>query len=137
VCVGLWATTKAVLLPDGKVLIGHGVNRSANCNVDGRPCTYEEKEGLHSRMIDPATGRITRLASTTVSRGRHGTATLLPDATAFFAGENREALVRPDDPSFPLMSSSGHRESDRNSVGERGSTGDHENTSCLREVPYA
>ena len=23
----------------------------------------------------------------------------------FFAGENREALVRPDDPSFPLMSS--------------------------------
>jgi hypothetical protein len=30
---------------------------------------------------------------------------LLPDATVFFAGENREALVRPDDPSFPLMAS--------------------------------
>jgi hypothetical protein len=40
-----------------------------------------------------------------VSRGLHGTATLLPDATVFIAGENREALVRPDDPSFPLMSS--------------------------------
>jgi hypothetical protein len=36
------ATTKAVLLPDGKVLIGQGVNRSGNCNVDGRPCAYEE-----------------------------------------------------------------------------------------------
>jgi hypothetical protein len=99
------ATTKAVLLPDGKVLIGQGVNRSANCNVDGRPCTYEEKEGLHFQMFDPANGTVTRLARTTVSRGLHGTATLLPDATVFFAGENREALVRPDDPSFPLTTS--------------------------------
>jgi hypothetical protein len=40
-----------------------------------------------------------------VSRGLHGTATLLPDASVFFAGENREELVRPNDPSFPLMSS--------------------------------
>jgi Galactose oxidase-like, Early set domain/Kelch motif len=99
------ATTKAVLLPDGKVLIGQGVNRSANCSVDGRPCTYEEKEGLHFQMFDPATGSVTRLAKTTVSRGLHGTATLLPDASVFFAGENREALVRPDDPSFPMMTS--------------------------------
>jgi hypothetical protein len=99
------ATTKAVLLPDGKVLIGQGVNRSPSCNVDGRPCTYEEKEGLHFQMFDPADGSIRRLARTTVSRGLHGTATLLPDATAFFAGENREALVRPDDPSFPLTTS--------------------------------
>ena len=99
------ATTKAVLLPDGKVLIGQGVNRSLTCSVGGRPCTYEEKEGLHFQMFDPATGSVTKLARTTVSRGLHGTATLLPDATAFFAGENREALVRPDDPSFPLMTS--------------------------------
>jgi galactose oxidase len=103
------ATTKAVLLPDGKVLIGHGVNRSPNCTVQEggvtRACTYEEKEGLHFQMFDPATGGITKLARTTVSRGLHGTATLLPDATVFFAGENREALVRPDDPSFPLMTS--------------------------------
>ena len=98
------ATTKAVLLPDGKVLIGQGVNRSANCTVDGRPCTYAEKEGLHFQVFDPATNTTTRLARTTVSRGLHGTATLLPDATVFFAGENREALVRPDDPNFPLMS---------------------------------
>jgi hypothetical protein len=92
-------------LPDGKVLIGQGVNRSANCTVDGRPCTFEEKEGHHFQMFDPATGSVKRLAKTTVSRGLHGTATLLPDATVFFAGENREALVRPDDPSFPLQTS--------------------------------
>lgn len=48
------STTKAVLLPDGKVLIGHGVNRSPDCTVDGRPCTFEEKEGLHFQMFDPA-----------------------------------------------------------------------------------
>lgn len=99
------STTKAVLLPDGKVLIGQGVNRSNNCTVDGRPCTYIEKEGLHFQMFDPDTGGIRRLARTTVSRGLHGTATLLPDGTVFFAGENREALVRPDDPSFPMTSS--------------------------------
>ncbi|HEX9689345.1 MAG TPA: galactose oxidase-like domain-containing protein [Thermoanaerobaculia bacterium] len=99
------ATTKAVALPDGKVLIGQGVNRSENCTVDGRPCTYEEKEGLNFQMFDPATGSVRKLAKTTVSRGLHGTATLLPDGTVFFAGENREALVRPDDPSFPLMTS--------------------------------
>jgi len=98
------ATTKAVLLPDGKVLIGQGVNRSPNCTVNGNPCTYEEKEGLHFQMFDPATGSVTRLGRTTVSRGLHGTATLLPDGSVFFAGENREALVRPDDPNFPLMS---------------------------------
>src|SRR5262249_50616438 len=97
------ATTKAVLLPDGKVLIGQGVNRSPNCTVDGRPCTYDEREGLHFQMFDPATGSVTKLAKTTVSRGLHGTATLLPDGSVFFAGENREALVRPDDPSFPMM----------------------------------
>ena len=99
------ATTKAVLLPDGKVLIGQGVNRAANCTVDGRPCTFEEREGHAFQMFDPSTGAVKKLAKTTVSRGLHGTATLLPNATVFFAGENREALVRPDDPSFPLMSS--------------------------------
>jgi len=90
-------TTKAVVLPDGKVLIGHGLNRALP--------TYEQKEGLRFQMYDPATETTTPLGVTTVSRGLHGTATLLPDATVFFAGENREALVRPDDPSFPLTTS--------------------------------
>ncbi len=99
------STTKAVLLPDGKVLIGHGVNREAECNVGGRPCTFEEREGHNFQMFDPATGSVTKLTKTTVSRGLHGTATLLPDASVLFAGENREALVRPGDPAFPLETS--------------------------------
>jgi hypothetical protein len=90
-------TTKAVVLPDGKVLIGHGLNRALP--------TYEQKEGLRFQLYDPATETTTPLGVTTVSRGLHGTATLLPDATVFFAGENREELVREDDPSFPLMTS--------------------------------
>jgi len=103
------ATTKAVVLPDGQVLIGHGVNRSGACTIEeggvSRPCTFDEREGHFFQMLDPSTGRVTRLARTTVSRGLHGTATLLPDASVFFAGENREALVRSDDPSYPLMAS--------------------------------
>ena len=106
------STTKAVVLPDGKVLIGHGVNRATGagaCTItDGtttRPCTFAEKEGHFFQMFDPATGQVTRLAQTTVSRGLHGTATLLPDGSVFFAGENREALVRNDDPAFPLAAS--------------------------------
>jgi hypothetical protein len=83
--------TKAVPLPDGKVLVGRRVNRSPGHNVNGIPCTYEEREGLHFQMFDPATSSFTKLARTTVSRGLHG----MPDATVFFAGENREALVRP------------------------------------------
>jgi hypothetical protein len=103
------STTKAVLLPDGKVLIGHGVNRSGTCTVtEGgvtRACSFAEREGHFFQMLDPATGQVRRLAQTTVSRGLHGTASLLPDGSVFFAGENREALVRVDDPSYPLMAS--------------------------------
>jgi len=94
-------TSKAVLLPDGKVWLGHGTNRGAT----GRP--YEEREGLRFQMLDPNAGTVTPLVRTTVSRALHGTATLLPDATVFIAGENREALVRPDDPSFPMQTSYG------------------------------
>ena len=105
------ATTKAVVLPDGNVLIGHGVNRSITCAPGDRLC-FDEKEGHYFQMFDPravdrgaGTIDVRRLARTSVSRGLHGTATLLPDATVFFAGENREALVRPDDPYYPLAAS--------------------------------
>ncbi len=87
-------TSKAVVLPDGMVLIGHG--------TFAQGATFEERAGLRFQLYDPATGTTRGLAKTTVVRGLHGTATLLPDATVFFAGENREALIRTDDPSFPL-----------------------------------
>lgn len=85
--------SKAVVLPDGKVLIGQGLFR------DG--AIFEERNGLRFQLFDPETGETRGLAATTVSRGLHGTATLLPDATVFFAGENREALIQTDDPSYP------------------------------------
>jgi hypothetical protein len=99
-------TTKAVVLPDGKVLIGQGLNRSLPGTGDPA-LDFERREGLRFQMFDPATGITTPLARTTVSRGLHGTATLLPDASVFFAGENREALVRSNDPSFPMVASYG------------------------------
>ncbi|HEU4893833.1 MAG TPA: galactose oxidase-like domain-containing protein [Vicinamibacterales bacterium] len=104
------ATTKVVLLPDGQVLVGQGVNRGVTCPAGDVEC-FDEKEGHFFQMFDPSVVdrgldiETRRLARTTVSRGLHGTATLLPDASVFFAGENREALIRPDDPRFPLLSS--------------------------------
>jgi hypothetical protein len=97
-------TRKAVVLPNGKVLLGHGLNRGL-ASVGDPVADYERREGLRFHMYDPATFSLTPLARTTVSRGLHGTATLLPDGSVLFAGENREALVRNNDPSFPLMSS--------------------------------
>ena len=89
-----------------KVLIGQGVNRTVTCPAGDTQC-FDEKEGHFFQMFDPSeVDRGTRdLGEATGpddrSRGLHGTATLMPDGTAFFAGENREALVRPDDPRFP------------------------------------
>ena len=98
------STRKAVVLPDGKVLLGHGLNR--NLPSVGNPVQdFERREGLRFHMFDPTSGTVTPLARTTVSRGLHGTATLLPDARVLFAGENREALVRSNDPSYPLTTS--------------------------------
>jgi len=87
-------TSKAVVLPDGKVFIAHGLFAAG--------ATFEERSGLRAQMFDPKTGMTTAMARTTVARGLHGTATLLPDGTVFAAGENREALIRTDDPSFPM-----------------------------------
>jgi hypothetical protein len=101
------ATSNAVVLPDGRVLIGHGLNRGLP-SIGDRTLDFERREGLRFQMFDPTTGATSRLTTTTVSRGLHGTATLLPDATVLFAGENREALVRPNDPSFPMTASYGH-----------------------------
>ena len=98
------STRKAVVLPDGKVLLGHGLNR-ALASAGDPVLDFERREGLRFHMFDPNTFAVTALVKTTVSRGLHGTATLLPDGSVLFAGENREALIQPNDPSFPLMSS--------------------------------
>ena len=87
-------TSKAVVLPDGRIVIGNGLFPQG--------ATFEERAGLRYQLFNPADGTTRAMAKTTVPRGLHGTATLLPDGTVLFAGENREALVRPDDPSFPL-----------------------------------
>ena len=80
------ATTKVVLLPDGNVLVGQGVNRDVTCAPGDTRC-FDEKEGhffqiFDHRDVDRGTGMISvkQLALTTVSRGLHGTATLLPTA---------------------------------------------------------
>ena len=86
--------TKAVLLPDGKVVLGHGLFPAGT--------TFEQRAGSRFQMFNPQTGVTMPMALTTVARGLHGTATLLPDGSVMFAGENREALIRPDDPSFPM-----------------------------------
>lgn len=86
--------SNAVVLPDGQVLIGHGIFPQGE--------TFEEQNGLRFQLYDPETGQTRGLTTSTVRRGLHGTATLLPDATVLFAGENREALISSDDPSFPL-----------------------------------
>jgi hypothetical protein len=99
-------TSKAVVLPDGTILVGHGLNRGLPSTGDPA-LDFERREGLRFQLFDPATGVTRPLARTTVSRGLHGTATLLPDGSVFFAGENREALVRPNDPSYPLAASYG------------------------------
>lgn len=87
-------------------MLDQGLNR--NLASTGDPVLdFERREGLRFQMFDPATGITTPLARTTISRGLHGTATLLPDASVFFAGENREALVQSNDPSYPLVASYG------------------------------
>jgi hypothetical protein len=86
--------SKAVLLPDGRIFLGHGLF------PDG--ATFEQRAGLRFQIFDPKTNMTKPMALTTVVRGLHGTATLLPDASVFLAGENREALIRADDPSFPM-----------------------------------
>jgi galactose oxidase len=86
---------KAVVLPDGKVLVTSGKDGT-------RPLqNYEERNVLPVQLFDPATGQVTKLAKTTVSRGLHGNALLLPDATVMIMGDDRINLVPPGDRAYP------------------------------------
>jgi hypothetical protein len=86
---------KAVALPDGKVLVTSGKDGT-------RPLqNYEQRNVLPVQLFDPSTGTITKLAKTTVSRGLHGNALLLPDATVMIMGDDRINLVPPGDRAYP------------------------------------
>lgn len=87
-------THKTVVLPNGKVFIGAG--------RDASKTLYEERNSLRYQMFDPSDGSITVLAKTTVPRGLHGNAVLLPDGTVFVMGEDRINLVPRGDRIFPL-----------------------------------
>ena len=97
------ATTKAVLLPDGKVLIGQGVNRSANAtSTAGRARTRKKKVFTSRCSIPPPVPYQAREHDRVPWPARHG------DAAAGWYGVLRRreprSAVRPDDPSFPLTS---------------------------------
>src|SRR6266571_2887119 len=86
---------KAIALPDGKVLVTSGKDGT-------RPLqNYEERNVLPVQLFDPSTGTVTKLAKTTVSRGLHGNALLLPDATVMIMGDDRINLVPPGDRAYP------------------------------------
>ena len=57
-----------MVLPDGNVLLGHGLNRGL-ASVGDPVLDYERREGLRFHMCDPETFALTPLARTTVSRG--------------------------------------------------------------------
>jgi hypothetical protein len=91
---------KAVALPDGKVLVTSGKD-GINRRPDGSPQLYEDRNVLPVQLFDPSNGTITKLAKTTVSRGLHGNALLLPDATVMIMGDDRINLVPPGDRAYP------------------------------------
>jgi hypothetical protein len=70
----------ATVLPDGKVLVTGG---SSGSGFDDSTLPV-----LTPEMWDPATGAFTQLASSTVYRGYHSTALLLPDGRVLSAGGN-------------------------------------------------
>ena len=82
----------ATPLPNGQVLIvgGRGDRRK----------TYEKLTFAY-QMFDPETGSIRELVATTVPRGEHSNALLMPDATVFIMGGNRTDAVPKGDKVFP------------------------------------
>jgi hypothetical protein len=70
----------ATVLPDGKVLVTAG---SSGSGFDDSTLPVFTPE-----IWDPATGAFTRLAASTIYRGYHATALLLPDGRVLSAGGN-------------------------------------------------
>ncbi len=68
------------VLPDGKVLVTGGSSGSGFDN--------SSTPVLQAEMWDPAAGKFTAMASSTVYRGYHSVAVLLPDGRVFSGGGN-------------------------------------------------
>ena len=100
----------ATPLPDGKILLLGG---------NGGTLPGIEAWSLHMQMYDPAIGAnysydpavtfandtgnsITKMAKTLIPRDEHGIIQLMPDATVYLGGQNRNGLVRLGDPVAPL-----------------------------------
>ena len=100
----------ATPLPDGKILLLGG---------NGGSLPGIEAWSLHMQMYDPAIGAnyvydpaipfaqdtgnsVTKMAKTLIPRDEHGIIQLMPDATVYLGGQNRNGLVRLGDPIAPL-----------------------------------
>jgi hypothetical protein len=100
----------ATPLPDGKILLLGG---------NGGTLPGIEAWSLHMQMYDPALGAtyqydpavpfandvgnsVTKMAKTLIPRDEHGIIQLMPDATVYLGGQNRNGLVRLGDPIAPL-----------------------------------
>lgn len=81
----------ATPLPNGQVLIAGGRGDSK----------VYEKLTFTYQMFNPDDGRIKELITTTVPRGEHSNALLMPDATVLIMGGNRNAAVLKGDKVFP------------------------------------
>ncbi len=90
-------------LPDGTVLILGG---------NGGTLPGIERWSLHLQMYDPTksydpanpsiTNSVRRMAKSLIPRDEHGIIQLMPDATVYLGGQNRNGLVQAGDPAAPL-----------------------------------
>jgi hypothetical protein len=79
--------------PDGKIVILGG---------NGGTLPGIEAWSLHLQQCDPETGTVTKLAKSLVPRDEHGIIQLMPDATIYLGGQNRNGLVRSGDSAAPV-----------------------------------
>jgi hypothetical protein len=90
-------------LPDGTVMILGG---------NGGTLPGIENWSLHLQMYDPTkpydpanpgtTNSVRKMAKSLIPRDEHGIIQLMPDATVYLGGQNRNGLVRAGDPAAPL-----------------------------------
>jgi len=90
-------------LPDGTIMILGG---------NGGTLPGIERWSLHLQMYDPSkpydpatpetTNSVRRMAKSLIPRDEHGIIQLMPDATVYLGGQNRNGLVQAGDPAAPL-----------------------------------